>query len=145
MLESRPCRVLAVVAILPQGCAAAPKAPQLHPGLQLLRPLQSYTEVFLSPIGNEHEAEIQKLRYRAGKPAEPAGCQKNLVRCDRQLLAALRRLDKPTLTEHLSDYLDKFQIEGLLARRDKIVEYFEKAIAREGESAILYDYLPAKW
>jgi hypothetical protein len=107
--------------------------------------LQSYTEVFLSPIGNEHEAEIQKLRNRAGKPAEPAGCQKNLVQCDRQLLAAVRHLDKPTLTEHLSDYLDKFQIEGLLARRDKIVEYFEKAIAREGESAILYDYLPAKW
>jgi hypothetical protein len=70
---------------------------------------------------------------------------KNLVKCDRQLLAALRRLDKPTLTQHLSDYLDKFQIEGLLARRDKIVEHFEKAIAREGESAILYDYLPAKW
>jgi hypothetical protein len=133
-----------VVAILLQGCAADQSA-QLNPGLQLLRPLQGYTEVILSPIGNEHEAEIQKLRYRAGKPAEPAGCQKNLVRCDRQLLAALRRLDKPTLTEHLSDYLDKFQIEGLLARRDKIVEYFEKAIAREGESAILYDYLPAKW
>jgi hypothetical protein len=70
---------------------------------------------------------------------------KNLVKCDRQLLAALRRLDKPALTEHLSDYLDKFQIEGLLARRDKIVEHFEKAIAREGESAVLYDYLPAKW
>ena len=73
------------------GLRSGTKAPQLQPGLQLLRPLQSYTEVILSPIGNEHEAEVQKLRYRAGKPAEPAGCQKNLVRCDRQLLAALRR------------------------------------------------------
>jgi hypothetical protein len=70
---------------------------------------------------------------------------KNLEKCDRQLLAALRRLDKQSVTEQLSQYLDRFQIDGLLARRDKIVEHFEKAIARNGESAIIYDYLPAKW
>jgi hypothetical protein len=134
-----------VVAILPQDCATAPKRRSFTPGYSSFAPCSPIPKLSSLQIGNEHEAEIQKLRYRAGKPAEPAGSQKNLVQRDRQLLAALRSLDKPSLMEHLSDYLDKFQIEGLLARRDKIVEYFEKAIAREGESAILYDYLPAKW
>src|SRR5262245_53925042 len=50
----------------------------------------------------------------------PQGKTKNLEKCARQLLAALRRLDQPTLTKHLSNHLDKFQMEGLLARRDKI-------------------------
>jgi hypothetical protein len=39
--------------------------------------------------------------------------------------------------------LDGPQIDGLLARRDAIVRYFEERIASSGEGAILYD-LPTR-
>ncbi len=66
----------------------------------------------------------------------------NLVRCDRQLLVALKKLNQETLMKRLRPYLTKGQIKALLARRDRIVELFEAKIAKEGEAAVLYDFLP---
>ena len=67
---------------------------------------------------------------------------KELVQCDRKLLAALRGLTYETLAEELRPYLSKAQIKGLLARRDLIVEYFDNAVAEKGEQAMLYDLPP---
>ncbi len=67
---------------------------------------------------------------------------KDLVQCDRKLLAALRGLTDETLTGELRPYLSKSQIKGLLARRDLIVEYFDNAVAEKGEQAVLYDLPP---
>lgn len=66
---------------------------------------------------------------------------KDLVKCDRKLLEALKRLDEATLRRELEPYLNKLEIRALLARRDFIVEFFEEKIAKEGEEAVLYDYL----
>ena len=66
----------------------------------------------------------------------------NLVKCDRKLLDALRKLDRSTLEKELMPYLGKLEIEGLLARRDLIVQFFDKEVAAKGEQAVLYDYLP---
>lgn len=66
---------------------------------------------------------------------------KNLVKCDRYLLANLRKLDKAILKEKAGKYLNGMEIDGVLARRDAIVKLFENKIAAEGESAVLYDYL----
>ncbi|MBM3791705.1 MAG: hypothetical protein FJW35_15340 [Acidobacteria bacterium] len=66
---------------------------------------------------------------------------KNLVRCDRALLAAMRRLDKQTLKSNLGKYLTGMEIDGLLARRDLIVKTFEQKAAQEGEAAVFYDFL----
>ncbi len=66
---------------------------------------------------------------------------KNLVKCDRSLLAAMRKLDKDTLKDKLGKYLNGMEIDGLLARRDKIVEIFEEKVASEGEGEVMYDYL----
>ena len=52
---------------------------------------------------------------------------KDLVRCDRDLLAALKRLDEASLKQEMESYLTGLEIKGLLARRDKIVAFFEKA------------------
>ena len=68
---------------------------------------------------------------------------KDLVQCDRRLLAALRGLTYETLAEELRPYLSKAQIKALLARRDLIVKYFDNAVAEKGEQAVLYD-LPAR-
>lgn len=65
----------------------------------------------------------------------------DLVRCDRALLEGMRRLDKRTLVERLGTYLTNMEIEGLLARRDRIVKFFDDKAAREGADAVLYDYL----
>jgi hypothetical protein len=64
---------------------------------------------------------------------------KNLVKCDRALLAALRKLDEASLTERMKGYLTKSEIRGLLARRDKIVKFFDGEVAKKGEAAVLFD------
>lgn len=64
---------------------------------------------------------------------------KDLVECDRKLLAKLRELNKPLLQQRLKPYLDNMEIDGLLARRDKIVSFFDREIAAKGEGAVLFD------
>lgn len=59
---------------------------------------------------------------------------KNLTRCDRALLAKMKELTGSRLKGALGDYLNAMEIEGLLARRDKIVRHFE-----EKGPAVLYD------
>ena len=51
---------------------------------------------------------------------------KDLVRCDRDLLAAMKRLDEAGLKREMGSYLTSTEIKGLLGRRDKIVAFFEK-------------------
>ncbi|MDX2149846.1 MAG: hypothetical protein SFV54_03860 [Bryobacteraceae bacterium] len=68
---------------------------------------------------------------------------KNLVKCERSLLAKLRALDKKTLEGSLKGLLRDNEIRGLLARRDRIVEYFDAKIKAEGEENVLYD-LPVR-
>ncbi len=69
---------------------------------------------------------------------------KNLVKIDRRLLAALRELTSETLEKEFQPYLKEGEMEALLARRGRIVEFFEKEIAQKGEVAVLYDYLPRR-
>jgi len=63
--------------------------------------------------------------------------------CSRGLLESLRRLDKPTLTEAMKGLLNETQVKGLLARRDRIVKYYDTKIAEVGEGTVLYD-LPTR-
>ena len=67
---------------------------------------------------------------------------KDLVQCDRKLLAALRGLNEKTLAGELRPYVSKVQIKALLARRDLIVKYFDNAVAEKGEQKVLYDLPP---
>jgi hypothetical protein len=64
--------------------------------------------------------------------------QANLVRCDRQLLEKLKTLDAKEVAEKTKHYLDKDDVKAVMARRDKIVEHFQKLAAEKGESAVLY-------
>ncbi len=63
---------------------------------------------------------------------------KGLERCDRQLLASMKLLNEADLKKELREYLRPAEIAAILARRDKLVAYFEGAGADK-----LYDYLPA--
>ena len=63
---------------------------------------------------------------------------KNLVKCDRRLLENLRKLDEKELAAHTKKLLTKPEVQGVMARRDKIVKLFEQLIAQKGEKEVLY-------
>jgi hypothetical protein len=63
---------------------------------------------------------------------------KNLVQCDRQLFEKLKTLDGNELEQKTRNYLTKYEVQGVMARRDKIVAYFQKLIAEKGENNVLY-------
>jgi hypothetical protein len=64
----------------------------------------------------------------------------NLVQIDRKFLEKLKSLDEAELTRKTKNLLTKPEIQGLMARRDKIVAYFGKLITQKGESEVLFNY-----
>jgi hypothetical protein len=63
---------------------------------------------------------------------------KDLVMCDRQLLAKLKELNFDQVYARTQPYLNKAEVKTTLARRDKIIEIFQKLVAQKGEAAVLY-------
>ena len=68
----------------------------------------------------------------------------NLSRCDRSLLTHLKHLDEGTLRQELEPWLTRTEIRALLARRDRIVQFFDERVKEKGETAVLYDLAAAK-
>ena len=66
--------------------------------------------------------------------------RRDLVQCDRRLLARLRTLEKPMLQEKLSRWLTKSEIAAIVDRSQKIVDFFDKEVAAKGEGVVLYDF-----
>jgi len=64
---------------------------------------------------------------------------KQLTRADRTLLASMRGLTLDGVQRALGSWLNKLEIEGLMARRDLIVQFFDREVAAKGEGAVLYD------
>jgi len=64
--------------------------------------------------------------------------KKNLVMCDRHLLEMLRALTLEKMNT-IKPYLTGPEIKGLLARRDKIVEFFDQQVKAKGEAAVIYN------
>lgn len=73
--------------------------------------------------------------FRAFKTLQRPG---DLVQCDRQLLAKLKALDRDELAAKTKHYLNKEEVNAVMARRDKIVAHFEELIAKQGEASVLY-------
>ncbi|HEX3353117.1 MAG TPA: hypothetical protein VHS34_09870 [Terriglobales bacterium] len=62
----------------------------------------------------------------------------DLVRCDRHLLEKLKALNGDEFQAKTKGYLTKSEVKAVMARRDKIVDQFQKLIAEKGESEVLY-------
>jgi len=62
----------------------------------------------------------------------------DLVCFSRAVMGTLAALDRPTLEARLRPWLDGRQIDGLLARRDRILALVKERIAETGEEAVLY-------
>lgn len=67
--------------------------------------------------------------------------EQRLLECDRHLLEAMRGLTREA-AKVLEPHLGVLRVDGLLARRDRIVEYFQEEIARRGEEKVLFSLLP---
>ena len=76
---------------------------------------------------------------RAFRPTKALQNPKELTKMDRKLLANLRRLSGEVLQQRLGRWLSRTEIEGVLARRDLIVQLFDRDVATKGEAAVLYD------
>lgn len=50
----------------------------------------------------------------------------NIARCDRQVFERLKTLDRPTLLKETGQYLQQWQIDAMLKRRDLIVRMIEE-------------------
>ena len=66
----------------------------------------------------------------------------SLTRCDRSLLAKLRKLNQEVFQQRLAGYLSPEQLDALEARRALLLKHFEKQITSKGEDAVLYDLPP---
>jgi hypothetical protein len=76
---------------------------------------------------------------RAFRLNEDLGNPKQLGLCERGLLDALRKLDRLSLARELGEYLTGAEVDALLSRRDKIVDYFDRQVAERGEQEVLFD------
>jgi hypothetical protein len=73
--------------------------------------------------------------FRLRKSLDKTG---DLTRCDRRLLDALRTLTKAQIKERTWPHLNEWEIDAVLARRDLLIEHFERLVAEKGESVVLY-------
>ena len=74
---------------------------------------------------------------RAFRRHEKLHNRKQLVKCDRKLLEAMRKLAYENLSRELKPYLTDSEIKAMLARRDLMVAYFDQEAAKLGEDAVL--------
>ncbi len=76
---------------------------------------------------------------RAFRTRKTLRAPKDLTRCDRRIYNAMQELNGENLTRELGEYLTKSEIQGILARRDKIIKFFNSEIAAKGEAAVICD------
>ena len=62
--------------------------------------------------------------------------------CERDLWRSLKSIKEEEIQESLAPHLERPEIKALLARRDQIVQHFQKLIDERGEAAVLYDVDP---
>jgi hypothetical protein len=92
------------------------------------------TNVLIGPDWTVYRVDFS----RAFRKSKDLRGEKNLVKCDRQLFEKLKALKADEVSEKTKRYLTKDEINGVMARRDKIVAKFNSLIAQKGEKEILY-------
>ena len=75
---------------------------------------------------------------RAFRHSRTLGSVSDLQKVDRRLLARIRELTADTVAAAAKPYIAGAEVDALIARRDAILEVFEKLIAERGEARVLY-------
>ncbi len=76
---------------------------------------------------------------RAFRSTEKLRREGSLTRFSRPVLQALESLTRETMDEKLASWLADDQLDGLWARRTRILELAQERIEERGEAAVLYD------
>ena len=95
---------------------------------------RNLTNLLISPDWNLYMIDFS----RAFRLYHQLKNEKDLVKCDRQLLESLRKLSQSQVEQSTKQYLTNSEIKAVLMRRDKIVAHFEKLVAQKGEKEVLY-------
>ena len=64
--------------------------------------------------------------------------KENLTRCSRDLLAKMKTLTAAAVTQAVGSHLTGVEVQALISRRDRIVEFFEKKAREKGEENALF-------
>lgn len=90
------------------------------------------TDANLTNVLIGHDWKIWRIDFsRAFRLYKYLRNPEDLVRCDRHLLERLKALDGNELSEKTKHYLTKDEVKAVLARRDKIVAYFQRLISEK--------------
>jgi hypothetical protein len=92
------------------------------------------TNVLIGPDWTVYRVDFS----RAFRKSKDLRGEKNLLKCDRQLFEKLKALKADEVAEKTRRFLTKDEINGVMARRDKIVAKFNSLMAQKGEKEILY-------
>ena len=65
--------------------------------------------------------------------------ESDLRRFSRSILAALEKIDRATLNDKMSRYLDGGQLDALMARREAILARARRLVQEQGEAAVLFE------
>jgi hypothetical protein len=107
--------------------------------IRVLDELVYDTDANLTNVLISHDWKIWRVDFtRAFRRFKDVQNAKNLVRCERRLLEKLKALDGAEFVQRTKRFLTPPEQQGVMARRDKIVDYFQKLIALQGEGAVLY-------
>ncbi len=120
-----------------------PHPPRWNDQLYNLRLLHQLT--YNTDFHNSHNVLVDRaFKVYAIDNSRAFRVQKELMAPDdlqcfsRTVLERLRGLDEPMLKERLGAWLDRMQIESLLARRDVILGIVDKRVKEKGEGAVLF-------
>ena len=107
--------------------------------IRVLDQLVYDTDANLTNVQIGEDWKIYRIDFtRAFRRYKELQSPKDLVQCDRQLLAKLKALDGDELAARTKGFLSKDEVKTVMIRRDKIVEHFQKLIAEKGETEVLY-------
>ena len=92
--------------------------------------------------GNILYTEGWKLRMidftRAFRTGNRLQAPADLVRCDAAVLERLLAMTEESVSEATRPFLNRGEVSALLARRDKLVEHFDRLVAERGVERVLY-------
>jgi hypothetical protein len=97
------------------------------------------TDANLTNVQIGEDWKIYRIDFsRAFRLSKTLKSENDLVQCDRQLFTKLKALDGNELAARTKGFLSKQEVQAVMARRDKIVDHFQKLIVEKGENEVLY-------
>jgi hypothetical protein len=107
--------------------------------IRVLDQLVYDTDANLTNVQIGDDWKVYRIDFgRAFRGFKALQTESDLVQCDRQLFTKLKALDGNELAARTKGFLTKGEVQAVMARREKIVNHFQKLIAERGENEILY-------